>query len=40
MKGRLPLRGVLLGALLFAVFVVVLLFAGDLSSSKFLYVDF
>lgn len=40
MRARFPQRGVLLGALLFVVFLVVLLFAGDLSSSKFIYVDF
>jgi hypothetical protein len=39
-RARFPVRGVLLGALLFVVFFAVLLFAGDLSSSKFLYVDF
>lgn len=34
------LKGALVGVLLFAAFVLILLFAGELSSSKFLYVDF
>jgi hypothetical protein len=33
-------KGVGLGAVLFLLLVGVLLFAGDLSSSKFIYVDF
>lgn len=37
---RAVARGVLLGALLFGVFLSLLCLAGSLSSSKFLYVDF
>jgi hypothetical protein len=32
--------GVLVGALLFAALLAILLFAADLSSSKFIYADF
>ncbi len=32
--------GAALGLLLFLVFLAILLFAGELSSSKFIYVDF
>jgi hypothetical protein len=32
--------GVALGALLFVALLAILLFAGELSSSKFIYVDF
>ncbi len=33
-------RGVGIGTLLFFMLVAILLFAGELASSKFLYVDF
>lgn len=33
-------RGALMGLLLFAFLLAILLFAGDLSASKFIYVDF
>jgi len=39
-RRRRILTGVLLGTLLFAALLAILLFAGDLSSSKFIYVDF
>lgn len=39
MKRRF-LTGAAAGFLLFLVLLAILLFAGDLSSSKFLYVDF
>ncbi len=34
------LQGVLMGLLLFAMLLAILLLAGDLSDSKFIYVDF
>lgn len=34
------LKGVGLGTVLFILFLAILLFAGDLSASKFIYVDF
>ncbi len=34
------LKGARLGALLFLLLLAILLFAGDLSASKFIYVDF
>jgi hypothetical protein len=34
------LAGCAVGFLLYLVFLAILLFAGDLSSSKFIYVDF
>jgi hypothetical protein len=34
------LRGMLLGILLFGMLLAILLLAGDLSASKFIYVDF
>ncbi|GEM_PF-1135088 len=33
-------KGFGLGVLLFALFLAILLFSGDLSASKFIYVDF
>lgn len=39
MRGRFW-KGAALGALLFGLLLSILLFAGELSSSKFLYVDF
>jgi hypothetical protein len=33
-------KGTRLGVLLFALLLIVLLFAGELSASKFIYVDF
>jgi hypothetical protein len=33
-------QGAAVGALLFLALLAILLFAGDLSSSKFIYVDF
>ncbi len=33
-------KGLGLGALLFILFLAILLFSGDLSASKFIYVDF
>ena len=40
-RGRVRIiKGIALGALLFAALLAILLFAGDLSSSKFIYVDF
>ena len=40
LKMRATLRGALVGVALYAVVVMILLFSGDLSGSKFLYVDF
>lgn len=37
---RAVARGALVGALLFLALLAILLLAGDLSSSKFIYVDF
>lgn len=37
---RPRLKGAAVGVLLFVALVLILLLAGDLSSSKFLYVDF
>ena len=34
------LKGAVLGAILFVLFLAILLFSGDLSASKFIYVDF
>ncbi len=34
------LKGIGLGAVLFVLFLAILLFSGDLSASKFIYVDF
>lgn len=34
------LKGMGLGLVLFALFLCILLFSGDLSASKFIYVDF
>jgi len=34
------LKGLGLGAVLFLLFLAILLFSGDLSASKFIYVDF
>jgi hypothetical protein len=34
------LKGLGLGLVLFALFMAILLFSGDLSASKFIYVDF
>lgn len=39
-RRRRVATGIAVGALLFLVFLAILLFAGDLSSSKFIYVDF
>ena len=33
-------KGLVLGAVLFILFLAILLFSGDLSASKFIYVDF
>jgi hypothetical protein len=33
-------KGLGLGAVLFLLFLAILLFSGDLSASKFIYVDF
>lgn len=33
-------KGVLTGLILFLLFLAILLFSGDLSASKFIYVDF
>ena len=41
MTGRRAFRrGLALGAVLYLLLLAILLFAGELSSSKFLYVDF
>jgi hypothetical protein len=34
------LKGLGIGMVLFALFLAILLFSGDLSASKFIYVDF
>jgi hypothetical protein len=34
------LKGMFLGLVFFLAFLAILLFAGDLSASKFIYVDF
>jgi len=34
------IKGLGLGVVLFLVFLAILLFSGDLSASKFIYVDF
>ena len=34
------LKGLLIGVALFGLFLAILLFSGDLSASKFIYVDF
>jgi len=34
------LKGISLGVVLFILFLAILLFSGDLSASKFIYVDF
>ena len=39
-RGRAVLQGVAIGAALFLVLLAILLLSGDLSGSKFLYVDF
>jgi hypothetical protein len=40
MKNKDFFKGLALGAVLFALFLAILLFSGDLSASKFIYVDF
>ncbi len=40
MSGKELIKGLALGAVLFALFLAILLFSGDLSASKFIYVDF
>lgn len=40
MKNKDFWKGALLGLVLFLLFVAILLFSGDLSASKFIYVDF
>lgn len=40
MRGRAFWQGVLLGALAFLALLALLLLSGELSSSRFLYVDF
>ena len=40
MRGLDLAKGLALGAVLFALFLAILLFSGDLSASKFIYVDF
>jgi len=37
---RFFIKGLGLGVVLFLVFLAILLFSGDLSASKFIYVDF
>jgi len=39
-RARRLVVGTMLGIVLFAAFLAILLLAGDLSSSKFIYVDF
>ncbi|HVZ79996.1 MAG TPA: hypothetical protein VHE12_04250 [bacterium] len=40
MNSREFWKGFALGVILFALFLAILLFSGDLSASKFIYVDF
>jgi hypothetical protein len=40
LRRRRIATGIALGALLFVALLAILFFAGDLSSSKFIYVDF
>jgi hypothetical protein len=40
MNKELFLKGLGIGVVLFALFLAILLFSGDLSASKFIYVDF
>lgn len=40
MKHREFWKGFGIGMVLFALFLAILLFSGDLSASKFIYVDF
>ncbi len=40
MNNRDFLKGIGVGAVLFLLFIAILLFSGDLSASKFIYVDF
>jgi len=40
MNNKNFVKGLGLGAVLFILFMAILLFSGDLSASKFIYVDF